>query len=183
MAQSLQLSETALDEVAAGIAPSVPVVFPAELAESFELWEFMGTVTDPALDFFSRLQFRNRYYHQILVNKQPAGYAVSIGDASGNGGLKVAKVVQSNVPKDLDAALDRIDAYAPDDVRVHVLMAEAYYVKALYIADPKRPCINVVCCPPFYKYIRRGVIVEPAEFVAMLAAEQTQGLADRKKIR
>jgi hypothetical protein len=184
MAQSLQLSEAVRDGVADGIARSVPIVFPrsrqaeVELAESFELWEFQGVVTDPATDFISRTRFRQRYYHQILVDKEPAGYAVSDGTGST---LKVIKVVPSDVARALDAAIDGIEIAAPGDVRVRVLTAGAYYVTAFWIVDAERPLIKVICCPPFYKLIRRGEFLGPAEFVRMLAREHNEGRAGSRR--
>ncbi|WP_437962989.1 hypothetical protein WME76_48165 (plasmid) [Sorangium sp. So ce119] len=138
-----------------GLDPSLARNASIELGETFSLWTarpgFLEAERTPA-----KLFENVGYWHQILIDGNPAAYARSLADPGSANAPSVEAIGISPAVAKIDAAIGWIEQHVHKEHELRLLLIPAAYTLAFWLADKQNQILPVDVPDP-----RLGALVGP----------------------
>ncbi len=176
MAHAIDLDAKVLEQIAAQVGESLPPGLVRDagalsLGETFDVWS-LADVGGPRYDIAAVAVSEHVYHHQLLQNNEAVGFARSqlLADQSAR---EVIQVFQSRLAQRIEEAIVDVDRLVTTDDLARLLFAPRYQVSAFWLVgtDGHHRCY-VIQCPPTLRYVKRGELVESADFLRQLELER-----------
>lgn len=119
-----------LPRLGGGLHPAAAVT----ITSSLRVWKLSSAeVADLTLDELGRMAVdTGRTHHQVAVGGEPTAYARSVVQ---NGETVVEQVTVSPTAKDIETAIQFVDAEVAEDDLARLLEAPAYDVRVIWLVD------------------------------------------------
>jgi hypothetical protein len=176
MAHAIDLDPRVLEQIAAQVGESLPSGLVRDggalsLGETFDVWS-LSDVGGPKYDIAAAAVSENVYHHQLLQNNEAVGFARSQLLADQNA-REVIQVFHSRLAQRIEEAIVDVDRLDTSDALARLLFAPQYQVSAFWLVGPagQNRCY-VIQCPPTLRYVKRGELIEAADFLRQLELER-----------
>jgi hypothetical protein len=175
MAQTLELSDETLSEIAKQVSTFVPPIGISlednenlELGETFQIW------TLPLSEIISQnplasAQPLGTWHHQLYKNENPVAYVYSRPYGPRPIDWRVGAIFESDIAASLNEAIDVADSQLPGEGKARLLDLRAYLIQALWVLLPDcNSKIIPAVVPSTYREIERLAVYSAEDFFERL---------------
>lgn len=180
MAHTQPLPEVALDTIAEQVGKLYPSLSsdvntlqqPADLAETFAIWflpaDAIATGNGNLLDL---AQNTERWHSQVRIGGEPKVVARSMALSEDLSDWSVRQVLEGELAKEIDEAIEWVDANVEGDPLVRILDIPAFYITALWLINDAESEVVIAKIPESSQALWRLQLYDSRDFLDALRQE------------